>query len=114
MSFGSTLKERREQKRISQIRLAVALGVTKATVSAWENDKKMPESFRLPAIKETLGVSIDDLFAPIARAKHRIEEHLTAYGEPSLTDQEAELLALFRQASKARRDGVLALLAPEG
>lgn len=38
------------------------LDVTKATISAWESDKKLPESSRLPIIREVLEVSLDELF----------------------------------------------------
>lgn len=62
MSFGSALRVHRTGRGWSQERLAAELGVTKATISAWEGDRKLPESSRLPTLRTVLGVSLDALF----------------------------------------------------
>ena len=44
----------RLRKRLTQEALAAQLGVTKSTISGWENGRDKPESSRLDALGEAL------------------------------------------------------------
>lgn len=51
----------RHEKNITQEQLADFLGVTKASVSKWENRQSMPDILLLPRLAVFFGVSIDQL-----------------------------------------------------
>ena len=55
------LAELREAKELTQEEVAAAVGVDKTAVSHWENGIARPDISRLPALADTLGVSIDEL-----------------------------------------------------
>lgn len=47
---------------ITQMELAVKLGVCRTAVTSWEADTSYPPASKLPAIAAVLGCSIDELF----------------------------------------------------
>ncbi|MBQ7897482.1 MAG: helix-turn-helix transcriptional regulator [Clostridia bacterium] len=55
------IREIRIAKRISQVNLAQQLGVTKQSVSNWENDNIQPSVEMLSRIADALSVSTDYL-----------------------------------------------------
>jgi transcriptional regulator with XRE-family HTH domain len=56
-----TLKEWREERDVTQLDVAFALGVTPATVANWESGRSEPKARHLRALAEFLGVSMDDI-----------------------------------------------------
>ena len=52
--FGKRLKEIREERGISQIKLASAIGVSKAIVSLWENGLREPTLSNLVLLEHRL------------------------------------------------------------
>lgn len=61
MSIGSTIREAREKRGLSQQELADRMGVSKPAVSKWENDGSLPETKRLPLLAQILELSPGDL-----------------------------------------------------
>lgn len=59
--FQINLKKLREEKNISQAKLAAALGVRQSTVAMWENGKNKPEHNTLIKIADYFNVSTDQL-----------------------------------------------------
>lgn len=59
--FQIKLKELRENKRVSQAKLAQALGISQSTVGMWENGTNKPEYEKLIKLAEYFDVSIDYL-----------------------------------------------------
>jgi transcriptional regulator with XRE-family HTH domain len=57
------LRERREQRGLSQAALGAALGVTNKAVSEWERGKNYPQIGIQPRLATALDCSIDDLFS---------------------------------------------------
>ena len=57
---GNIVRLRRERK-ITQEELADSIGVTKASVSKWENRQSMPDILLLPKLASFFGVTIDEL-----------------------------------------------------
>ena len=53
----------RERMGISQLQLAVELGVNQTAVSQWERGAAFPACEKLPALAEALACTIDDLFS---------------------------------------------------
>lgn len=59
--FNANLRRLRKQKGMTQEQLADAVGVSAQAVSKWEQNG-FPDTPLLPAIADSLGVSIDELF----------------------------------------------------
>ena len=61
MKFDENLREFRKEKGYSQEELSVKLGVTRQTVSKWENGSAMPDLKKLTELAEFFEVSMDEL-----------------------------------------------------
>jgi len=59
--LNETIRELRQNRGISQVTLAEALGVTKQSVSNWENDNIQPSIEMLVKIAKYFSVSTDYL-----------------------------------------------------
>lgn len=60
-NFSANLKSLRLEKNLSQPELAKVLGVSKAMISFWENNKYEPTASNIIKIAKYFEVSIDDL-----------------------------------------------------
>lgn len=60
-SFGSFLKEKRQEKKLTQKELASFLIVSESAVSKWEKDVARPDISLLPKLAEILGVTEHEL-----------------------------------------------------
>ena len=63
MEFGSELQKLRKRNGLSQEELGEKLGVSRQTISKWENDTAYPDMLNLITISEFFGVRIDDMIA---------------------------------------------------
>lgn len=61
MNLGQNIAQLRRQAGLSQEQLAEQVGVSRQAVSKWESGQSLPETERLIALGEALGVSIDAL-----------------------------------------------------
>lgn len=61
MTFGTKLKQARQEAGLSQEQLAEKLNVSRSAVAKWETDKGMPDIENLKSIAGFLNVSIDYL-----------------------------------------------------
>ena len=61
INLSSNLVRLRREKKITQEELADFIGVTKASVSKWENRQSMPDILLLPQLASYFGVTIDEL-----------------------------------------------------
>lgn len=80
-SFGVRLQRLRTAKQLTQGQLAVQLGVSEPSISAWELDKARPKAGRIEALSVALGVEISEILGfdegenlrdLVARAKEQI------------------------------------------
>jgi len=80
-SFGVRLQRLRSAKQLTQGQLAVQLGVSEPSISAWELDKARPKAGRIEALSVALGVEISEILGfdegenlrdLVARAKEQI------------------------------------------
>lgn len=62
MSLGERIKQLRVKKNMSQEALAEAAGITKASVSNYERNKRQPQYPAVQAIARALGVPVFELF----------------------------------------------------
>ena len=60
-SFGLFLKEKRQEKNLTQKQLAEIMFVSESAVSKWEKDVAHPDITLLPKLAETLGVTEHEL-----------------------------------------------------
>ena len=65
---GNTIKELRENRKLTQAELAEKIGVSSKTVSKWETGKGLPDISLLQSLAQTLGISVIELMngEPIA------------------------------------------------
>lgn len=63
MTFGTKLKQARQNAKLSQEQLAEKLCVSRSAVAKWETDKGMPDIDNLMAISKALDVSLDYLLS---------------------------------------------------
>jgi Predicted transcriptional regulators len=110
-SFGDRLRAARIATGMTQEQLGFALGVTKASVSAWENGRETPGFRLLPALRKALGRSLDELVCgpDPAQAGEAIRESPGLYVGNA---EERTLLVRYRALPPKRREAVLELLKP--
>ena len=60
---GTTIKELREQKKLTQLQLAELLGVSDKSVSKWETGKGYPDITLLEPIADAFGISVAELIS---------------------------------------------------
>lgn len=56
------IQELREAAGITQVQLALRMGISQGTVSQWENEIVLPKSRDLPQLANVLQCSIDALY----------------------------------------------------
>ena len=61
MELGAKLKERRSAAGLSQEAVAAQLGVSRQTISNWENDKFFPDIVSVIRLSDLYGISLDEL-----------------------------------------------------
>ncbi len=60
-TFGSFLRQKRQEKNLTQKQLSKLLFVSESTISKWEKDVAHPDITLLPKLSEILGVSEHEL-----------------------------------------------------
>ena len=73
-SFGQFLKQKRQEKSLTQKELAKNLFVTESAVSKWEKDVAHPDITLLPKLSEILGVTEHELITASIDNKTRNEK----------------------------------------
>ena len=61
MSLANVIMAMRREKGVTQDELAIHTGVSKGSVSKWENGNTLPDIMLLPIIAEYFGITIDQL-----------------------------------------------------
>lgn len=59
--LGEKIRKLRKENKISQEALAEKLGVSRQSISLWENDQTIPSMENIVAIANIFGVSTDEL-----------------------------------------------------
>lgn len=74
-SFGARLRAAREAEKLSQLEVAAELGVTKGSLSAWENDKNFPQLDKFAQLCSLYRITADRLlFGPPAGVMAHVNE----------------------------------------
>ena len=67
--IGKTIKNARNEKNMTQMDLADAMGISYQAVSNWERGNSMPDISKLPELCEILGLNLDELMGTNNNAK---------------------------------------------
>lgn len=62
MNLGKKIKKLRKALNLSQEAVAEQMGVTQASVAAWECGIAVPRTDKLPKLAQVLGCGVEDLF----------------------------------------------------
>jgi transcriptional regulator with XRE-family HTH domain len=90
------IKELREEKSMTQVRLSIELEVTQETVSAYEIGKHYPSAKSLMRMSELFDASMDYIMG-LSPVRKMITEK-------SLPDDESRLLSLYRKLDATRKE----------
>lgn len=116
--FADRLREARVAAGMTQEQLGFALGITKSSVSAWENGRETPSFRMLPELRRQLSRSLDELICDVppshdAPATAARPLSATDDGAPVARDEkERALLLRYRNLSTRRRAALLDLIKP--
>ena len=61
MNFGERLKELRTEKKLSQMELSVATGISQSAIAKWELGKTDPTAYALITLSNYVNESVDYL-----------------------------------------------------
>ena len=63
MDIGKKIITLRQRRGLSQNELREKLGVSRQTISKWENGQVLPDAYNLKALAKILDISVDDLLS---------------------------------------------------
>jgi transcriptional regulator with XRE-family HTH domain len=113
--FADRLREARVASGLTQEQLGFALGVTKSSVSAWENGRETPNFRLLPQLRTILKRSLDELICGVAPNTKAIAGGRGADDDTSIAARDARertLLQRYRALPARLRDAVLEIMRP--
>ncbi len=115
--FADRLREARVAAGMTQEQLGFELGITKSSVSAWENGRETPSFRMLPELRRVLGRTLDELVCGIMPGDGRqVGEGNRPYVDCSSpiarNEKERALLLRYRNLPAKRRTALLDLLKP--
>ena len=96
------LKQLREAKGLTQLRLAMELNVSQETISGYEIGKAVPPAEMLVKLADVLDSSVDYILG-----RTDIKSTLRA---SELNEQEAEILAILRKQPQDKRTFVYVMI----
>ena len=76
MTTGEKIIKLRHQSGLSQVDLADKLGVSRQTISKWENDQALPDTYNLKILSKVLGASVDEIIDPDKEAKRQDDNQI--------------------------------------
>lgn len=72
--IGSKIKRARLEKKLTQEQIAELLGVSRQTISNWENEKSYPDIISVIELSSLYSISLDDLLKGDERMMEHLEE----------------------------------------
>lgn len=108
--FAERLRQVRVAGGLTQEQLGFAIGVTKSSISAWENGRETPSFHLLPRLSSALHRSLDELLCGTPSAREPAAE--SGYLPGPLDERERTLLLRFRRMPARHRAALLALMKP--
>jgi len=96
------IRELREEKKMTQIRLSIELEVAQETISAYENGRHYPSVASLLKMAILFNSSMDYIMG--------VSEIRLPVKEDALSQKEATALSLFRDLSENQKEKVLGFM----
>ena len=109
--FSDLLKQLRAEKGVSQVELARAIGVSNGNVGDWERGRSKPGYDALVALSRYFEISAGRLLGLDDSLENKRDD-LTAYKQEQgpLSEEEADLIAMFRLLPSHEREDVFDLV----
>ncbi len=101
MTIGKRIKNIRKLNRITQEKLAELLGVSRVTISSWENDENAPTVDNIIYLSEIFRVPTDYLLKGTTESDAEEPKKVSAPGQDDI------FLSLFQALGPAERDEVI-------
>lgn len=98
------LKQLRETRNMTQIRLAIELGVSQETISGYENGKATPPADMLIKIADILDTSVDYLL------ERTQDKQFNKFSKSDLTEQELEVISNFRKMPQNKKERLIGFM----
>lgn len=95
MEIGSKLKNARNDKGLTQEQAAEALGVSRQTISNWENNKSYPDIISVIKMSDLYSVSLDHLLKEEKSMKQTYQEFLEESTNTVKAKRRLEKIILF-------------------
>ncbi len=111
--LAERLKELRERRKLSQVRLADLIGVSPRVYNRWENGDATPHWSSIVKIADFLGVSLDELAGrteindSIVIHNHKLHELYKKVDQLPDKDQEALIILLDSLMARAHMDTLM-------
>ncbi|MGX7205518.1 helix-turn-helix domain-containing protein [Enterococcus pingfangensis] len=77
MEIGERLKARRTELNLTQESVAEALGITRQTISNWENGRSYPDIERMVRLSDIYSLSLDELLKGDQKMVKQLQENTT-------------------------------------
>lgn len=74
MEIGQKLKTKRTEAGLSQEALAERIGVSRQTISSWENNRSYPDIGSILKLSDLYDVSLDELLKEDENMRKHVEE----------------------------------------
>lgn len=108
MTFGARLKQLRGDKNMKQSELAKKLGVTAATISAYENGTRTPDINMASEIADLFDISVDNLLGKPSKhtidLKHILTEEALNFDGKEMSDRNIKAIARVVQSFMEEMD----------
>lgn len=95
------LKQLRELKNITQVRLGIELGVSQETISGYEIGKAVPPADMLVKLANTLDTSVDYILG------RTDDKKFIKLLESDLSNQEQEIVSIFRKLPQNKKERLI-------
>ncbi|MEI7026131.1 helix-turn-helix domain-containing protein [Paenibacillus sp. y28] len=91
MNYGNRIAKLREEKRMTQEELALKIGITRAALSHYENNRREPEYQTLQKIADFFSVSIDFLMGRTSKPQQHLDPAVRGFADSLDLSDEAIL-----------------------
>ncbi|WP_304508060.1 helix-turn-helix domain-containing protein [Anaerotignum sp.] len=98
------LKQLREAKNMTQVRLGIEVGVSQETISGYEIDKAMPPADMLIKLADSLDTSIDYILG-----RTDIKD-FKPFNKSDLSEMERDLISTFRKLSENKKERAIGFI----
>ncbi len=108
MELSTKLRRLREEKRMSQLEIALILGVSQSTYNTWENDV-IPKAKYFPLLADLYGIDVTELFPKNAKVEVQLEGSKDSFISISAKDLYNDLVSSLKDLNTAKDEIIKSL-----